>query len=263
MGRFGNCRFCRCDGKLVDAHIIPKAFYLREGDHPFMVMNATRAERPIRSQKGLWDDTILCEHCEARFARLDSYAAENLQQRRTNASPVAGECRVVLDKSGAPALLALPWVSAEQIILFALFVLWRAAESSRPECKGVSLGPFLNRVRDVLDQGRLPADGVYVTLWWERDPKCVGIVFLPYRSAIRGVRLWNFWCGGFYFIVQTDSRPNVFSGSPNFLEPNKTVQAISTSLLDRKEGMQLALTVKRGHRIHGDPWKGRWRPKQG
>ena len=79
MAQDGICKFCDADGKLVDAHIVPKAFYQKEADHPFMVMNATRADRPKRSQKGLWDDTILCEVCEARFAPLDTYAAENLQ----------------------------------------------------------------------------------------------------------------------------------------------------------------------------------------
>lgn len=141
-------------------------------------------------------------------------------------------------------------------------MLWRAAASSRPECKGVSLGPFFEKIRDTLDQGKLAPDGIFVTLWWERDPKCVGAVFLPYRSTINGVHFWNFWCGGYYFVVQTDNRPNVFSGSPNLLEAKKTVLAITTSLLERKEGMQLARTVKEGHRIHGDPWKGRWKPKQ-
>ena len=40
MAKNGLCKFCNTDGKLVDAHIIPKAFYRREGDHPFMIMNA-------------------------------------------------------------------------------------------------------------------------------------------------------------------------------------------------------------------------------
>jgi hypothetical protein len=160
----GICKFCSSKGRLVDAHIIPNAFYRKEGDHPFMIMNATRAERPVRSQKGLWDDTILCEHCEERFAFLDAYAAENLQQRRMDALPVVLDGRMLSDKNGGPMALALPWVAAERIVSFALFVLWRAAASSRPECKGVSLGPFFEKIRNALDQGKLAPDGVFVTL---------------------------------------------------------------------------------------------------
>ena len=105
MAKNGLCKFCNTDGKLVDAHIIPKAFYRREGDHPFMIMNATRAERPARSQKGLWDDTILCDSCEGRFAFLDTYAAENLQQRRMDALPVVLNGRMLSDKNGSPMRL--------------------------------------------------------------------------------------------------------------------------------------------------------------
>jgi hypothetical protein len=145
MAQDGKCKFCDKDGKLVDAHIIPKAFYRKEGDHPFMVVNATRAERPSRSQKGLWDDGILCDFCEERFAPLDAYAVENLQQRRADALPVVLNGRILLDRNGGPLALALPWVSAEQIMQFALFVLWRAGASTRDECAAVELDRSLRR----------------------------------------------------------------------------------------------------------------------
>jgi hypothetical protein len=36
MAKEGKCKFCDKEGKLVDAHIVPKAFYQKEEDHPFI-----------------------------------------------------------------------------------------------------------------------------------------------------------------------------------------------------------------------------------
>ena len=222
----------------------------------------TKAERPHRSQKGLWDDTILCETCEACFAPIDDYAVKNLHERRVEATPFGQNGSVYLGRNGGPLALSLPWIDSERIALFALFVLWRAGVSSREECKPVRLGPFLERIRATLDASALSnANGVHVTLWWERNPNITSVVILPYRSTIGGVHFWNFWCGGYYFVIQTDSRPNVFLGSPNLLGSKRSAFAISTSLLDRKEGIQMARVMKESRQLYGDPWKGRWSPR--
>jgi hypothetical protein len=260
MATQGRCKFCNKDSLLVDAHIIPKGFYRNDGDFHFAVVNMTKAERSRRSHKGVWDDTILCEVCEARFAPIDDYAVKNLYRRRTEASPYGQNGSVYLDRNGGPLALSLPWIDGEKIALFALFVLWRAGVSSRQECWGVRLGPFEERIRAVLNSNTLDnTSGMHVTLWWERNPNVVGVIILPYRSKIYGVRFWNFWCGGYYFVVQTDNRPNVFQGTPNLLGSGAAF-AISTSVLDRKEGIQMARTMKDSHQIYGDPWKGRWSP---
>ena len=247
------------------AHIIPRAFYHKEADFHFAVVNMTKVDRPRRSQKGVWDDTILCEQCEARFASIDEYAAETLHQRRIEALPVVQDGNMFLDRNGSPLAFALPWADGEQIIWFALFVLWRAGASSRNECKTVATWTFRGRrIPLAIDRQDLSElVGVHVTLWWERNPNLAGAVIFPYRGKIGPVRLWNFWCGGYYFVIQTDSRPNVFSGSPNLLGKKRDVFAISTSLLERKEGVHMARTMKELRQLYGDPWKGRWKPPAG
>ena len=168
MANQGRCKFCDKEGLLIDAHIIAKGFYRKERDLHFAVVNMTKADRPHRSQKGLWDDTILCETCEARFASIDDYAVKNLYRRRIEASPFGQNGNVYLDRNGGPLALSLPWIDGERIVFFALFVLWRAGVSSREECKRVVLGPFLEKVRAVLDANTLSsANGIHVTLWWE------------------------------------------------------------------------------------------------
>jgi len=261
MASSGTCKFCGNVGRLVDAHIVPKGFFQKEGDLHFAVVNMAKAERPRRSQKGIWDDTILCAKCEARFASIDDYALTALLKRKTEARPLARNGSIVLGHTGGPLAYSLPRVDGAKVALFALFVLWRAGVSSRHECLPVALGPFEEKMRRALDQKTASAlQGIYVTLWWEFNPELSGPVILPYRSKIRGVRLWNFWCGGYYFVVQTDSRPSVFGETPNQLAAQKPVWAISTSLLDQKEGANMVRNLREAHLRFGDPWKGRWKP---
>ncbi|MGE0022868.1 MAG: hypothetical protein AB7S70_04460 [Hyphomicrobium sp.] len=261
MATNGKCKYCGNVGRLVDAHIIPKGFFQREADFHFAVLNMAKAERPRRSQKGIWDDTILCDECEARFAGVDDYAVTALLKRKAEAIPFAQNGSVVLHRNGGPLAYSLPWVDGSKIRLFALFVLWRAGVSSRHECKPVKLGPFEEKVRRILDQDiATTLNGIHVTLWWEFDPAVSGTVILPYRSKIRGVRLWNFCCGGYYFVVQTDSRPSIFGDSPNMLSARKPVWATSMSLLDHKEGANMIRNIRESYIRFGDPWKGRWKP---
>jgi hypothetical protein len=261
MSRDGCSKFCGNKKPLVEAHIIPKAFYQREGDMPFSLINISKAERPRRSQMGSWDNTILCAPCEDRFSVVDDYAAKTLLKRRSEARPVLDGAYAAKDEVGRPLAFELPWIDGERVALFALFVLWRAGASSRPECKGVKLGPFQEEIREVLKTGiRKSAGRLHVTLWWESNERLRGGVVFPYRSRLEGARLWNFWCGGYYFLIQTDQRPNRFDNMPNVLKTGANVVAICTTFLEHKVGQHSVRALRKTNELFGDPWKRRPAP---
>jgi hypothetical protein len=63
-----------------------------------------------------------------------------------NIVPVRG----VVDSRGRQLLYECVGGDPVRLQLFALSVLWRASASKRLELKGFSLGPYQNRMRDIL-----------------------------------------------------------------------------------------------------------------
>ena len=62
----GTCKFCGQEKKLIDAHIVPKSFYLglKEKDK-YLSINSRTAKYTIQ-QKGGYDKNILCETCDSK-----------------------------------------------------------------------------------------------------------------------------------------------------------------------------------------------------
>ena len=80
------CRFCADPTrKLVNAHIIPEAFFRRasaSGTPNLLSSDETQHRR--RAPIGIYDQEILCEVCEPVFGPWDTYAIELLTDRPKN-----------------------------------------------------------------------------------------------------------------------------------------------------------------------------------
>lgn len=79
----GTCKLCGQQAKLVDAHIIPEAFFRdlqTPGASPLQIVSNDSAMYPERSHIGVYDKNIVCKDCELKFVPWDSYAARLLIQ---------------------------------------------------------------------------------------------------------------------------------------------------------------------------------------
>lgn len=59
----GICKFCGEEKKLIDAHIIPKNFYLERKKDKYLCINSKTCKYTIQ-QKGGYDSNILCGDCD-------------------------------------------------------------------------------------------------------------------------------------------------------------------------------------------------------
>jgi hypothetical protein len=130
------CKYCGQEKKLIDAHIIPEAFFrplLNEKDPPQLMTNIGGIF-PKRVRKGIYDKTILCRECEDNFAPWDDYAQSLLLQRLKDTR--------ALWHGGEIAGLAFPNYDYTKLKLFFISVLWRASVSTQRFYEKIQLGPF-------------------------------------------------------------------------------------------------------------------------
>jgi len=129
------------DGPFRRAHIIPHAFMRRVSDAPFM-----ETDGQSRSQKrftGWYDGTILGAEGEALIARYDTTAARYFVDRgltyRTRRSPL--DLNRIEDPLVPNQIYAMDEVDTNQLRLFALSLLWRAAVSTLEPFDKVVVSP--------------------------------------------------------------------------------------------------------------------------
>lgn len=257
MGNFGICKFCGSYGKFVKAHIIPQAMYRHNEDIPLMVMNVSRAERPRRSPTGLWDATILCGACEDRLQYLDEAAEQILVDGRASALPIRTPTVSGGDALDEDLAILFPNADGASLKLFALFVLWRAAVSSRPECASVKLGFHATRIKRMLRRGDARRTDILPTiLQYEADePMCSGALF-PMRTYVEGVEFWTFTCGGYTFLTKTEEIDSSLCEAPLVLGSNQHVLALKTQFKDQKFAGHTARVLRDANVAFGDPWRG-------
>jgi hypothetical protein len=138
------CAFCGKVGPHPEAHILPRALHRGDPGQAFMIVQIGRIAPTKRSPTGIYDPELWCDECEARSSALDTYAAAILDAG--NATPVPD----MTDDQGQQLLYQCVGADPIKLQLFALSVLWRASASKRPEVKAFSLGPYQDRVRDIL-----------------------------------------------------------------------------------------------------------------
>ncbi len=143
------CKFCDGQKELVDAHIIPKAFYTLEmaSIHFPMFIASNNPTRRHRALKGIYDKTILCAECDnKKFGQLDDHAAKALLhgkvgKHESKQSPAIEKCY----NDANPKL----------IYDFILSVAWRASVSTHKFFDSVSLGRYEGIIKQYLDSADL------------------------------------------------------------------------------------------------------------
>jgi len=196
------CKYCGQEKKLIDAHIIPEAFFrplLNEKDPPQLMTNIGGIF-PKRVRKGIYDKTILCRECEDNFAPWDDYAQSLLLQRLKDAR--------ALRHGGEIAGLAFPNYDYTKLKLFFISVLWRASVSTQRFYEKIQLGPFEPHAKELIERKDpgLPDDFSVTLAHFEEK---IGMVPLdPYREKYFGINFCRFYLGGYVALIKTDKRPS-------------------------------------------------------
>lgn len=199
------CRFCNREfRKLAKAHIIPRSFFkaVRSNSKYSILIQASKKEiKKEFKQAGIFDTSILCIECEARFKSFDDHGYRVF----TN---VFKKPSVYLDSSGNPCALLLPKVRYDLLKLFVLSLVWRASVSSLPFFSHVSLGPHEARIRNLIE-ARDPGDNKKYSFFcihpW--DAPFPTIIFPPVRRKIGKLNCTQVNLPNLYIVFKADNRP--------------------------------------------------------
>ena len=193
---------CRvCGGPTIDAHLFPRALAhdLRGAEKHLFVGGAESAGRRI-VQAGLFDPGILCASHDGELGVYDDYGVSFCRD-------FAARCR-----HPAPNIWQVSDVDADRLVRFWLAILWRFSVSRLPETSKVRLGPYEDRLRDILFDGAdCSVEPAIVMLRYRSSvipPQ--NICFPPYASAYPGQpdgsRAYGIAVAGFHAFVKLDDK---------------------------------------------------------
>jgi hypothetical protein len=242
----GICKLCGEDRVLVRSHIIPLAFHRHLQSDPTVapvVVGSGSDSYPLRRPGGLYDEELLCDPCEQRFGPWDQYGAECLLQRfKDDAQPITFNGETL-------AYQVNNW-DEEKFRMFVLSLLWRASATTNPVFSRATLGPYAERLRQVMLAGNPGSADAFsvIVCRWVTGPKYEKMALAqmsPYTWKLEGVNMSKLFLGGFVFYVKSDQRPYPGALAKVMLYPGRPVFAIARELEGSKDIIAMRPTLER------------------
>ena len=195
------CALCLQDEKLRKSHIVPEFFYKKLYDkNPkrYFSVSSELGVRPNLRQSGIWE-YLLCEKCENKLSRWESYAARLFEQEAA-----------IIEK---PGRLECHYIDYPMFKLFQLSVLWRAGASKRPEFQDINLGPHQECLRKMVLQeqpGSPEKYGCWLLLCPSFKNELQRMMLSPDMVKVNGHRVARFLMGGiFWNYFVSNHRPEI------------------------------------------------------
>jgi hypothetical protein len=230
--------------KLVKAHIIPEAFFraLWEGGETPLLVSGNASEFIKRAPIGVYDEGILCEACEAKFSRVDSYGVEVLLNR-------FDELFAPIEHTDTIVAYQAKGIDQKLLLQFLIATLWRASVSTHRYYNRVDLGPYeLIARQSILDaQNDLPIlFGAVLSRWTvdqKHDHSASGLMN-PFREKWDGVNAYRFYFGLTVGYIKVDPRPFPKPLSELALQAQPHVSVVTRSFSKSKDFAAMVHTVK-------------------
>ena len=229
------CKLCGLDKKLVKAHIIPEAFFrpLRSGKNaPFLIRPGDYVKRaPI----GVYDKTILCADCEAKFGVWDDYGQSLLIQNFNDAQS--------FEKDGIVYGYIFESYDYEKLKLFFISVLWRASVSTLEFFKTVSLNVFEDRAKDHI-QNNNPGSADDFSVMLARFDELDGqrSILNPQPTRFKSINFFVFYLTGFVAYIKVDKR-KITGDQRKFIMSPEQVLPIVRRPFDESQERRLLVKV--------------------
>jgi hypothetical protein len=196
--KVGLCKMCAREGALAKAHIVPKAFYNILPQEPLMLFSGKKDSRPKRIPSGIYDENLLCEGCEKTFSHLDSEAVRILKPWPRRPQLLKDEHGFIIKLEGKKAGYSIQAPDPNALLPFFHFLLWRMAETSRPELRLKLDTTLTERLRlSLLSQS---PDGMGLRIYGTRSSELAAqMVANPRIGQIEGAAVINLDFYGYQF----------------------------------------------------------------
>ena len=201
MSKSITCKLTGKVGKSVKAHLIPRSFYHID-ETPSLLMPSTNHLYPKRLNAGLYDPQIVTQDGEDILEKLDDYGGKLLILGREKLKPykLEGEIVGLTTQSNK--------YDYQKLKLFLLSVLWRMSVSTRPEVKGVNLGPHENVIKDmILSSNPGNAEKYSITMLKYIEKATRGTVLFPAKEKMGPVNFYRLYISDYIALIKIDRRP--------------------------------------------------------
>lgn len=198
------CRGCGKEKDLIDAHIIPKSFYmnLRADSNHLDVFHNAYPDRKMRSFKGEYDQELLCKECDSVFEKSDDYAKKLLIDRFSSFKE--------LHRSGELIGWDMGRIDYKTLKHFFLSVLWRASITSRPFFKRVTLGPHESIIKSIIWGNEVDKNNTYTIVLSKfvpkKDSSIEQTIMDPDWLKMNGLNYYRIYFAGYTAWIKVDKR---------------------------------------------------------
>lgn len=220
---------------MIRAHVIPEFFYrdLKQVDDLYHV---APGERPKRSPIGAYDAGILCSACDGQFSSYEAYASQFLKD-----TPEGGVAEFSM---GVKAGYAVSSYRYDLLKLFFLSVLWRASISTLPVFSKINLGPYEDKIREMLrakSPGRSNDFSIAISKFREEHGK---IIINPFTTKLSDIRFCIFYMGGYVIRIKVDQRGYEYEIPKWVMSPDYPLLIPERSFCESEEGKGINAQMK-------------------
>lgn len=197
------CKFCLQEKTLVDAHIIPRAFFEaikpskgKDRSEALSFVTNSKGTFPVKKTvKGSSDTSLVCLECEQRFGPLDEHAIKVLLKNEGSHVP-----RHINGKT-------LAWIidpknyDYKKSMLFFISLLWRADKTELPFFARVNIGPYADIAKEaLLKQKNEDIERFSVVLARYNGGLGRSPILDPYSKRFDGINIYHFYLGSGYMV---------------------------------------------------------------
>lgn len=195
------CSGCKKEKNLINAHVIPEAFFvgLREKNQLPKLVTDTKGVYPKRCPIGVYDKNILCKDCEERFQQVDNYGVDLLLKKEHKQEKLMYKERIAGYK--------ITSFDYSLLKLFFISILWRASISKHTFYSKVDLGPFEDIAKNLIwnnDPGEIEIFPCVLAKF--TDNKVGRIMFDPHREKFYGINQYRFYLFGYVLYIKVDQQ---------------------------------------------------------
>lgn len=219
------CKFCGNERPLVDAHIIPRAFF------EYIKFDNGKETRGVKlkgltnskdifpytsTTKGIYDSNLVCAACEKLFGTPDQYAIELL---------LKNDDHIPHYLNGDLIAWKIESYDYVKLMLFFISLLWRAGASNLLQFQYINLGPFQDIAKTAIETKDIK-DIQLFSVFLSRFEKGIGrhLILDPHPEVKKGIftniNVYRFYLGaGYSAYIKVDSRS--FSADFNGIQLSK------------------------------------------
>ena len=235
------CRLCRKERELKNSHIISEFMFtpLYDDKHRITALS-TDDQVPNRLiQKGI-REYLFCDKCEQLFSVWECYFADTIPQAKKS------------QYSGAIVITGLQY---NQVKLFQLSILFRAAVATCNECYGVSLAPkHIQKLRSILLESN-PGECLDYPCMIIIPEVCTkigdGLIVMPDMIRSGGNNIVRFIINSLFWCYFVSSHTNTIPAPEFFLRKTGELPLIFDKGLSTPYLHKLAAELKRGGKLKG------------